>query len=63
MIQEEIEKIISEEEEEALDVYAKNIVEQQASTALESLKVTSEKTGMDVEKIKSMYIEFLQNMS
>ena len=63
MIQEEIQKIISEEEDtNAMIDNAQVAIEQEANAAFDKIKSAAEKAGMSTDMLKGLFVQFIQNM-
>ena len=63
MIQEEIQKIISEEEDTNTMIDSAQVaIEQEAKVAFDKIKSAAEKAGMSPDMLKGLFVQFLQNM-
>jgi delta 1-pyrroline-5-carboxylate dehydrogenase len=63
MIQEEIQKVISEQgDTNAMIDSAQATIEQEAKAAFDKIKSSAEKAGMSVDVLKGLFVQFIQNM-
>jgi len=62
LIKEEIVRIHEEEDTNAMIDEAQKAIEQEANATFNRIKSAAEKAKMDVEMLKGIFIQFLQNM-